>query len=211
LAEQGVENPYDKFSGWLKHFMRARSKLTETGEITYYNQSTEEVVQRGLRESNQGSNEDERENDALSRALGTKEKRGRVHGVSSKLMWNEGFPTHKSSYRKQKMVPSAMVDIEEIKRQVRIQILGDLRPIFESQGLPMPDIGAIGNEEECRSRLASIAAAPNTELADQASTGSVPQENPLGAMSGPSLEPDTIDTLAHPTPYNLIITISGDY
>jgi hypothetical protein len=106
---------------------------------------------------------------------------------------------------------SAMFDIEEIKWQVRIQLLGDLRPIFESQGLPMPDIGAIGNEEECRSRLASIAAAPNTELADQASTGSVPQENPLGAMSGPSLEPDTIDTLAHPTPYNLIITISGDY
>jgi hypothetical protein len=33
----------------------------------------------------------------------------------------------------------------------------------------------------------------------------------LGATSGPSLEPDMIDTLAHPTPCNLIITISGDY
>jgi hypothetical protein len=30
-------------------------------------------------------------------------------------------------------------------------------------------------------------------------------------MSGPSLEPDMIDTLAHPTPCNLIITISGGY
>jgi hypothetical protein len=60
LAEQCVENPYDKFSGWLKHFMRAQSKLTEIGEITYYNQSTEEVAQRGLRESSQGSNEDEK-------------------------------------------------------------------------------------------------------------------------------------------------------
>jgi hypothetical protein len=74
LVEQGVENPYDKFSGQLKHFMHAQSKLTEIGEITYYNQSTEKVVQRGLRESNQGSNEDERENDALSRDLGTKEQ-----------------------------------------------------------------------------------------------------------------------------------------
>jgi hypothetical protein len=73
LAEQGVENPYDKFSGQLKHFMRARSKLTEIGKITYYNQSTKEVVQRSLRESSQGSNEDERENDTLSRVLGTKE------------------------------------------------------------------------------------------------------------------------------------------
>jgi hypothetical protein len=54
--------------------MCARSKLTEIGEITYYNQSTEEVAQRGLRENIQGSNEDERENDTLSRALGTKEQ-----------------------------------------------------------------------------------------------------------------------------------------
>jgi hypothetical protein len=100
LVEQGVENPYDKFSGRLKHFMRARSKLTEIGEITYYNHSTKKVVQRGLRESSQGSNEDERENDSLSRALGTKEQRGRVRGVSNKLPWNEGFLTHKSSYRK---------------------------------------------------------------------------------------------------------------
>jgi hypothetical protein len=110
--------------------MRAQSKLTEIGEITYYNQSIEEVVQRGLRESSQGSNEDERESDALSRALGTKKQWGHVHGVSSKLTWNEGFPAHKSSYRKQKMVSLATIDIEEIKRQVRIQLLGDLRPIF---------------------------------------------------------------------------------
>jgi hypothetical protein len=73
------------------------------------------VAQRGLRESSQGSNEDERENDALSRALGTKEQQGRVRGVSSKLTWNEGFLAHKSSYRKRKMVSSATVDIEEIK------------------------------------------------------------------------------------------------
>jgi hypothetical protein len=72
------------------------------------------------------------------------------------------------------MIPSATVDIEEIKRQVRIQLLGDLRPIFESQGLPMLDIGAVGNEEERRSSLASTAAAPNTELADQAPAESVP-------------------------------------
>jgi hypothetical protein len=75
----------------------------------------------------------------------------------------------------------------------------------------MPDIGAVGNEEEHRSNLASTVVAPNTELADQAPVGSVTQENPLGATSGPSLEPYTIDTLTHPTPCNVIITISGDY
>jgi hypothetical protein len=44
----------------------------------------------------------------------------------------------------------------------------------------MPDIGAVGSKKECRSSLASTAAAPNTELADQAPAGSVPQENLLG-------------------------------
>jgi hypothetical protein len=72
------------------------------------------------------------------------------------------------------MVPSAMVDIEEIKRQVRIQLLGDFRPIFESQGLPMPNIGAVGNQEERRSSLAYIAVAPNIELADLVPAGCVP-------------------------------------
>jgi hypothetical protein len=56
-------------SGRLRPFMCAQSKLTEIGEITYYNQSTKEVAQRGLRERSQCSNEDERENDALSRAF----------------------------------------------------------------------------------------------------------------------------------------------
>jgi hypothetical protein len=74
LADQSVENPYAKFSGQLRHFICARSKLTEVEKITYYNQSTKEVAQRGLRESSQGSNEDERENDTLSRALRTKEQ-----------------------------------------------------------------------------------------------------------------------------------------
>jgi hypothetical protein len=94
--------------------------------------------------------------------------------VSNKLMWNEGFPAHKLSYRKRKMVPSATVDIEESKRQMRIQLLGDLRPIFESRRLPMLDIGAVGNEEERRSSFASTTAAPHIELADQALAGSVP-------------------------------------
>jgi hypothetical protein len=51
------------------------------------------VPQRALRESSEDSN-GERENDALSKALQTKEQRGRVHGVSSKVTWKEGFPQH---------------------------------------------------------------------------------------------------------------------
>jgi hypothetical protein len=82
--------------------MHARSKLTESGDISFYSQSTSEVSQRALRESSEDSN-GKRENDALTKALQTKEQRGRVRGVSSKLTWKEGFPEDKSIYQKWKM------------------------------------------------------------------------------------------------------------
>jgi hypothetical protein len=64
--------------------MHAHSPLTELGDVSFYSQSTLEVAQRALRESNEDSN-DERENKALTEALQTKEQHGCVHGVSSKL------------------------------------------------------------------------------------------------------------------------------
>jgi hypothetical protein len=53
--------------------MHAHSKLTESGDVSFYSQSTAEVGQRALRESGEDSN-GERENDALSKALQTKEQ-----------------------------------------------------------------------------------------------------------------------------------------
>jgi hypothetical protein len=73
LAQQGLENPYDIFCAWLGPFMRARSKPTESGDVSFYSQSTSEVAQRALRESNEDSN-DERENDAIIKVLQTKEQ-----------------------------------------------------------------------------------------------------------------------------------------
>jgi hypothetical protein len=84
LAQQGLENPYDKLCGRLAPFMCAHSKLTESGDVNFYSQSTLEMAQRALRESSEDSN-GERENDALAKALETKEQRGHVRGVSSKL------------------------------------------------------------------------------------------------------------------------------
>jgi hypothetical protein len=70
--------------------MRAHSKLTESGDVSFYSQSTAEVAQRALRESSEDLNGD-RENDTLSKALETKEQRGRIRGVSRKVTWKEGF------------------------------------------------------------------------------------------------------------------------
>jgi hypothetical protein len=73
LAQQCLENPYDKFRGWLGPFIRARSKLTESSDVSFYSHSTSEVAQRALRESSKDSN-GERENDTLTKALQTKEQ-----------------------------------------------------------------------------------------------------------------------------------------
>jgi hypothetical protein len=72
LAQQCLENPFDKFHGWLAPFMRAHSKLIESGDVRFYSQSISKVAQRALRESGEDSN-GEGENDALNKALQTKE------------------------------------------------------------------------------------------------------------------------------------------
>jgi hypothetical protein len=77
--------------------MRTRSKLTESDDINFYSQSISEVTQRTLRESSEDSN-GERKNDALTKALQTKEQRGYVCGVFNKLNWKESFLEHKSMY-----------------------------------------------------------------------------------------------------------------
>jgi hypothetical protein len=53
--------------------MRACSKLTESGDVSFYSQSTADVAPRALRESSEDSN-GERENDSLSKDLQTKEQ-----------------------------------------------------------------------------------------------------------------------------------------
>jgi hypothetical protein len=113
--------------------MRAHSKLIELGYVNFYSQTTVEVAQRVLRESSEDSN-GERENDALSKALQTKEQRGRAHGVFSKVTWKMGFSQHKSMYQKQKMASTPQVDVGGAEKKAEKQgsrrleaYIGDLR------------------------------------------------------------------------------------
>jgi hypothetical protein len=132
--------------------MCARSKLTESGDVSFYNQSTSEVAQRVLRESNEDSN-GERGNNTLTKALQTKEQRGHVRDVSSKLTWKEVFSKHKYMYRKRKMISTPQVDMEKLKKE----LLGDLKPILEAHRIQFTNIAGVMSEEERRSSLASIA------------------------------------------------------
>jgi hypothetical protein len=61
-------------------------------------------------------------------------------------------------YRKQKRTSTPQVDVEELKRQLRREVLGDLRPILEASSIQFPNIGAVISDEECRSSLASTEA-----------------------------------------------------
>jgi hypothetical protein len=36
VAQEDLENPYNKFYGWLGPFMRACSKLTESSDVSFY-------------------------------------------------------------------------------------------------------------------------------------------------------------------------------
>jgi hypothetical protein len=48
--------------------------------------------------------------------------------------------------------------VDELKRQRRREVLGDLMPILEASGIEFPDISGVISDEERRSSLASIVA-----------------------------------------------------
>jgi hypothetical protein len=47
--------------------------------------------------------------------------------------------------------------VDELKRQLRMEVLGGLRPILEASGIQFPDIGGVMSDEERKSSLASRA------------------------------------------------------
>jgi hypothetical protein len=90
LTQLDLHNSHNNFRERLRPFMCAHSKLTELDDVNFYSQSTMVVAERALRESNEDSN-GEGGNNALSKALQTKEQRGLVCGVFSKMTWKEDF------------------------------------------------------------------------------------------------------------------------
>jgi hypothetical protein len=92
-------------------------------------------------------------------------------------------------YQKQKTTSTPLVDVEELKRQLRIEVLGDLRPILEASGIQFPNIGGVMSDEEHMSSLAST------------TVGGGPS----------SIEPDTVDNLAQSTACNLILLVGGSF
>jgi hypothetical protein len=86
--------------------------------------------------------------------------------------------------------------VEQLKRQLRREVLGDLGPIMGALGIQFPNIGAVMSDEERRSSLASTTAG-----------GGRPQEDLQALVAGPSIELDTIDNLAQLTACNLMLLV----
>jgi hypothetical protein len=47
--------------------------------------------------------------------------------------------------------------VKELKRQLKRELLGDMKAILEAQVIHFPDIGGVMSEEEHRSSIASTA------------------------------------------------------
>jgi hypothetical protein len=70
------------------------------------------------------------------------------------------------------MTLTPQVDVEEMKRQLRRELLVDLNPILEFQRIQFHDIVGVMSKEECRSSLASTATSAITiEPTDQVPIG----------------------------------------
>jgi hypothetical protein len=76
-----------------------------------------------------------------------------VRWPGRRVFWNTNL-----CIESRKMTSTPQVDMEELKRQLRRDVLGDLRPILEASGIQFPNIDAVMSDEEHRSSLASIAA-----------------------------------------------------
>jgi hypothetical protein len=106
------------------------------------------------------------------------------------------------------MTSTPQVDVEELKRQLRREVVGDLRPILVAQGMQFLDIGGVMSYEERRSSFASTTVGGRSHGEHQVPASRLIEghEQPL-----PSIEPDTIDNLAQPTTCNLILLIRGSF
>ena len=95
-------DPYEGLNQRVYNQVKAREVKTADGNLAFQQPETEEVA-RKLKEyaeqQNAGTFIPERERDALTLAIGTKEHGGHVRGMSSELNW-EGFVNDIHIYKK---------------------------------------------------------------------------------------------------------------
>src|SRR6266511_1483432 len=102
----GKQIPYVNLDDRSKNWMLGRrSTSSSCAELSFNKPETVEVVNKLAEiqaQATQGSFVPDRENDVLTKALGTKEHPGRTRGFGSKVPWKKGFPQDAHRYKSRK-------------------------------------------------------------------------------------------------------------
>jgi hypothetical protein len=98
--------------------------------------------------------------------------------------------------------------VSELKRQLKRELLRDMKPTFTAKGVQFSDIARVMSKEEHKSSIASTTEGgrPQGELQVPASGPVEGHEEPL-----PSFELNTIDNLAQPSLCNLVLLVGGSF
>src|SRR5438876_5730743 len=99
----GKQIPYANLDDRSKNWMLGRrSTSSSCAKLSFNKPETIEVVNKLAEihaQATQGSFVPDRENDILTKALGTKEHPGRTRGFGSKVPWKTGFPNDLYKYK----------------------------------------------------------------------------------------------------------------
>nr|CAJ14990.1 OSJNBb0018A10.19 [Oryza sativa Japonica Group] len=114
-----------------RNWARARGKVNPDGSVTFENKSDAIVYQEllGLVAEQASQSEVEsapkrREDDILTKALGTKEHPGRTRGIGSDVPWKHGLPQYSSQYRKRKV--SKEERDARLKAELKVEVIQEL-------------------------------------------------------------------------------------
>nr|CAH65902.1 H0207B04.3 [Oryza sativa] len=114
-----------------RNWARARGKVNPDGSVTFENKSDAVVYQEllGLVAEQASQSEVEsapkrREDDILTKALGTKEHPGRTRGIGSDVPWKHGLPQYSSQYRKRKV--SKEERDARLKAELKVEVIQEL-------------------------------------------------------------------------------------
>ena len=136
----GIPDPLEGLEERSRNWVYARSDVTDEGQLVLKDPASSEVVEKlkdTVKQQEQGLFQPEYHRDQLTKALGTKEKGGRVRGVSSSASWKEGF-SDPPAYRKRDLHKKDLREEGkwEFRRQfqqlVEERIKGTLDPVTQA-------------------------------------------------------------------------------
>jgi len=112
----GQLDPFEGLTERVAFWLQARKPKIVEGKPHFDKPETKAVAQKMYeltKLQKQGKFSVKRDKDVLSTASGTKEHRGRIRGVSSKLTFRDGFEEDRSTYKRHDRYKEEMIQAAE--------------------------------------------------------------------------------------------------